>query len=180
MAEAPPTACRTPGCAGTCFPQLGHNFCADCEKQVTARPEVPRGIHDKLMATYRWKHKTSKVLRDCNPVCQHVMAGIQCKYPSREVHHLDANPDQFFNPANLVALCSQCHMKTQGEPNIPRDYVPTRWIMGAVFPHQKSSLADLGPKLLRHTAVPEPQAPDPTVDFHKLLNLPPKPTQTTR
>jgi hypothetical protein len=194
MAANVPTACRTPGCSGTCYPETGHSYCEDCEaakakEATTPQPahlrwpiKKPKGAerteHDRILATSQWKNRTSPTMKACNPLCQRVLPnGKQCWRAAKEVHHLDDNPTLFFNPANLVGLCAEHHPKSQGEnPNDPREYVPTKWIGGAVFPHPKIGQS---PSLL--AAIPEPQAPSPTVDFTKLLNLlPPKPPQNPR
>src|SRR6266571_6754405 len=130
MAGSPPTACRTPGCSGTCFPETGHSYCADCEaahnqEQATRPKQEPQPRytgntrvteHDRLIHSSTWMRKTSPTMRLLNPLCQRIFEdGSRCRYPSKEIHHLSADPKLFFTPSNLVALCKACHHKDQGE-----------------------------------------------------------------
>ncbi len=76
-------------------------------------------------------------MRLLNPLCQRIFEdGSRCRYPSKEIHHLSADPKLFFTPSNLVALCKACHHKDQGESaDTPRFYAPTIWLGGVTYPH---------------------------------------------
>lgn len=76
-----------------------------------------------------------------NPQCQLIVNGVRCNRPAHAVHHLiDPNdrPDLALSPANTVGLCRSHHDNRHGEdPNEPREFAPTRWIMSAEYPHPK-------------------------------------------
>jgi hypothetical protein len=154
MSISPPTACRnaSSGCPGYA---VERGLCSGClaQSKPTAvaasdptshlrwKPYVKgeRSEHDRLMATSQWKNRTAPTCKSCNPICQRIIDGVRCTRPSKEVHHLSADLKRFYDPSNLVALCAEDHPKTQGEPEAPREYAPTRWIFGAVYEHPKPS-----------------------------------------
>lgn len=125
---------------------------------------------DRFYHTAEWE-RFSKTFRALNPICQLIVDGVQCRYPSKEVHHL-VSPRVNFNkrvdPANAVALCPEHHPKSEGEPDIPREYVPTHWLMGATFSHPKQIVLTKPSQI----ELPEPgKAVDLNTDFTALLNL---------
>ena len=157
MAANVPTACRNTryGCGGTCFPELGHTHCSSCEaanakEQAAAKPQPAQVLRwpksgerdrvDKFYHTSEWE-RFSKTCRSCNPLCQLIVDGVQCRFPSAEVHHL-ASPradwQRRMDPANVVCLCPEHHPKSVGEAsNSVREYVPTKFILGAIYHHPK-------------------------------------------
>ena len=124
----PPTACvRCQQASCICKP--------DTSPAAVRAPKTSE--HDKLLRTRRWT-ELSKALRAYNTQCQNVVNGKRCERAAQEVHHLNTDLKLFFHPANLTALCKECHFKHQGErSDSVREYAPTRWILGAEFPHPK-------------------------------------------
>jgi hypothetical protein len=131
MPKLPPVACFT----------CGRSECNCKPIPVAVGQQSDSSEHDRLMRTSRWKNKVSPLCRSFNPLCQRLKWNgtrwAQCRYPSKEVHHIDANIRLFWAPANLVALCGDCHHKGQGDSGVceQRFYVPTKWILGGVHPH---------------------------------------------
>lgn len=138
----PPTACVR------C--QQAECICKPDDSPVAIRaPKTSQ--HDKLLTTSRWR-KLSQAIRSYNPQCQHVVNGKRCEHAGEEVHHLSTDLTLFFNPANLVALCKECHFKFQGEPaGTEREYAPTRWILGAALEHPRPVRLGLQPGEVRIT-----------------------------
>jgi hypothetical protein len=150
MAANPPVACRTPGCYQIA---VERGFCPKCleanpkkpddnarHKLLRYKPYVKgeRTEHDKLMAKSQWINRTSPTLKACNPICQLIVGGVQCTRPAVEVHHIDPDLKRFFDPSNLVGLCRPHNHKGVGDdPANPREYAPTKWILGAIFEHPK-------------------------------------------
>jgi len=109
--------------------------CQDCHRKPAA-PHSTRcpdcgGASKKLRDYYKnrqasnefengtaWRNCSKHLIR-CNPICQRLWHGVQCHRPSVLVHHLEdpaSAPAKRMDPANLVALCRQCHPNTTGDP----------------------------------------------------------------
>jgi hypothetical protein len=90
-------------------------------------------------ALYNTRHyrRFSALARDCNPICQVIENGVQCRYGSQIAHHLISPKEDkslFLTPLNIVCVCRRHHPDTPGEM-LGYLYVPTRWIGGQVFEH---------------------------------------------
>lgn len=137
MSLKPPVACAQCMQAKPC----------KCGKPTTGIPTLgfshqKKDAIDKLYDCARWR-KFSRVLRDMNPICQHVVKGVQCRYPSELVHHLVSprvDISRLTDPANCTAICWKCHITTEGEQRAAT-YCSTKWIMGAVYPHDPATAA---------------------------------------
>ena len=133
MPTAPPIACSKCSRAKPC----------ECEKlpgKGKPRQFYAKDNVDKLYDCSRWR-KFSMLIRDMNPICQHVIKGVQCRYPSKLVHHLISprvDLARLTDPKNVVALCWNCHITTEGELK-GAIYCPTKFIMGAVYEHVPKS-----------------------------------------
>lgn len=74
----------------------------------------------RIRSTLRWRNLRRRILA-MNPLCadpfgRHV--ATSATVPAREVHHirpLVEAPELAFAPANLMALCSACHARIEGE-----------------------------------------------------------------
>src|SRR5262249_40024169 len=94
----------------------------------------------------KWYHNAPwtrfrKTLVQLNPICQVVFAGgRRCMNAAKVGHHLVSPFDditRFLDPRNVVAICEACHGPEAGEdPDSNRTFVPTKWIMGARYPHE--------------------------------------------
>jgi|SRR5580700_5406334 hypothetical protein len=125
------------GCQKACK----SSYCDKCkaERQPIVRDRANHRNDDpcnKMYQTARWR-KLSNLLRDFNPVCLHVINGVQCRYPSKLVHHKISprvDPSQFYSVPNLVPICFSCHPDDAGDT---RGYIykPTKWMFGAEYPH---------------------------------------------
>jgi hypothetical protein len=135
MPTTPPKACNV------C--KLG--IC-ECAKQVAQQPPVALRWQPKTNATDRrydtqaWR-KFSRLLRDLNPVCLVIDEHGRCNRPSKVVHHLvspHVDGSKFLSPANNVPICEFHHTPDEGEAaDSHRSFAPTKWIMGAEYPHEK-------------------------------------------
>ena len=96
--------------------------------------------YDRFLHTARWL-KFSRLMRDLNPICQHIVFGTRCQRVSKEVHHiLDARtyPEKRLHPGNVVCLCPEHHPKTQGEAeDSNRTFAATRGPFQAVYEHAR-------------------------------------------
>jgi 5-methylcytosine-specific restriction endonuclease McrA len=86
----------------------------------------------KLYHCVRWFRLRRMILED-NYLCQRIIAWsqLQCENSASIVHHLRSPkeyPAGMYDPANLVALCSDCHPGGEaGTPNwkVDHDYIAT-------------------------------------------------------
>jgi hypothetical protein len=150
-------------------------------------PKRPKRILDDVDKRYnhaRWR-KFSQLIRDLNPICQHIINGVQHNRPSQLVHHLVSPKDdesKLTDPANVVAICWNCHITTQGEQQ-GAYYAPTKWIMGAVFKHEQvpaSYKGRVGPHIVngiicnQGITVEQPKRESTSFDFLAALRQKPK------
>jgi hypothetical protein len=123
---------------------------------------------NRFYASYRWKHKTSPLVRHYNPICQFIdHEGTQCRAPSEIVHHLIAPedcPEKAHDWSNLVALCLNHYHPGKGDRDKGR-YVATLGPNGAVYDHA-NGLPDWkrGGKPRQDDRLPAPGG-DPAGDF---------------
>jgi hypothetical protein len=100
--------------------------------------------------SYRWRVKTSPLVRKCNPVCQRILDdGKQCEKPSEIVHHLidpTRNPKLAHDWSNLVATCATHH--PAGTPGETKGYLYCATIapLEAIYRHPGGLLPAWHPK----------------------------------
>ena len=141
MPTQPPTACRRCGKVAE-----SGSICKACKpaQQESIRARERWHNDDPISRLYhnpRWI-KLSKLLRDLNPICLHIINGQQCRYPSKLVHHkVSPRTDKslFYTVSNLVPICRGCHTDDPGEMR-GYLYAPTKWLMGTVYEHTAPAL----------------------------------------
>ncbi len=134
MPERMPRICRQPGCnertrdrSGFCAAHATSNYAVDARKRLDR--ERAKDPIWKLYNCAAWD-RFRKAFTACNPMCQKIKDGMQCRYPTEIVHHLISprqDPSKMYTFSNCAGLCHQCHPPDEGTPDwIPgRDYVPT-------------------------------------------------------
>lgn len=132
MTMTPPTACRAIYCAEHAV-ERGY-----CVFHAKANPRVEKKLdrNDRLYHTKNWE-RFSALMRERNPICQAVIDGKQCRYPSKISHHLispKVDMAKFLEPSNIVCLCLEHHPNTPGEIK-PHIYTPTNGPFGEIFKH---------------------------------------------
>lgn len=64
--------------------------------------------------------RLSKQIRRERPICEECLKKGGALKPSQEVHHIikvRSNPNLAFDPANLMALCRECHLEIENREN---------------------------------------------------------------
>ena len=70
----------------------------------------------------KWTEKfKNKIRKRDNHQCQICGKKQKLNIEKLHVHHIDYNKDDL-NPANLISLCRSCHMKTNGDREIFKEY----------------------------------------------------------
>lgn len=109
-------------------------------KTPTAKATT-RAHDDSVRALYksaRWL-KFRETVKACNGQCQRILNGEQCHNPAKIIHHVispKVSPSLFLDWRNTVAVCSEHHPDSSGEPlNTvePNRYAITHGILGATY-----------------------------------------------
>lgn len=96
--------------------------------------------HHAFYDSWRWRQRTSPLIRQYNPICQRIFDdGTQCNKPCTVVHHLIA-PDVDMRKAhawdNLVAVCDTHHPGGQRGETMGYRYSATCGPLNQIYYHK--------------------------------------------
>lgn len=72
-----------------------------------------------IRSSSKWT-RLSRQIRCERPICEECLNKGGPLKPSQEVHHIvkvQSNPNLAFDPANLMALCKECHLEIENREN---------------------------------------------------------------
>ena len=98
--------CGHPGCPR--LVEVGKKYCEEHAPQHKGEDIRPGRKHGNLYNTTKWLHLRRQVLT-AHPVCQ--VCGTEIADTVDHIKPHRGNPDLFFDPDNLQAMCKRCHDK---------------------------------------------------------------------
>lgn len=72
-----------------------------------------------IRSSSKWTRLSRQIRRE-RPICEECLKKGGPLKPSQEVHHVvkvRSNPNLAFDPANLMALCRECHLEIENREN---------------------------------------------------------------
>jgi hypothetical protein len=136
MAQATVKICAEPGC----FTRTRERYCeAHAKDNASTRARRARDKDRKgdnvwkLYNCQAWERFKQSFAGAGNVVCQRIVNGERCRYPTEIHHHLISprvRPSLMYSYSNCVGVCRQHHPVTEGEPaenlaKLAEIYIPT-------------------------------------------------------
>jgi hypothetical protein len=131
MPDRMPRVCRQPGCvertrdrSGFCQAHATKNYVADRTRHYDQERKLD--LIWKLYNCAAWTRFRASFV-PCNPICQRLIDGRQCRHQTEIIHHLISprqDPSKMYTFSNCVGVCRQCHPPDEGTPD---------WIAGKDF-----------------------------------------------